>query len=106
MNATALVGANDMTAAGIEAELTARGFSVPQDYSVCGFDNIFTSTVISPPLTTIDHKLWARCRAAVDLIIEQNSSEDGREKVILMADKIEYTPQLVVRGSTGFAPAK
>jgi len=106
MNATALVGANDMTAAGIEAELTARGFSVPQDYSVCGFDNIFTSTVISPPLTTIDHKLWARCRAAVDLIIEQNSSEDGREKVILMADKIEYTPQLVVRGSTGPAPAK
>jgi LacI family transcriptional regulator len=103
---TALVGANDMTATGIEAELTARGYHIPQDFSVCGFDNIFTGTIVSPPLTTIDHKLWARCRSAVDLIVEQNSYEDEREKITMMADKIEYAPQLVVRGSTGPAPAQ
>jgi LacI family transcriptional regulator len=57
---TALVGANDMIATGIEAELIAQGRRIPQDFSVCGFDNIFTGTIVTPPLTTIDHKLSGR----------------------------------------------
>ena len=63
--ATALVGANDMIAIGVISVLREKGLRVPEDYSVCGFDNIFTSSIITPPLTSIDHRLWARCRSAV-----------------------------------------
>lgn len=54
--ATALIGVNDMTALGILSELAAQGLRVPRDFSVCGFDNIFSSSIttpVSPPLTII-----------------------------------------------------
>lgn len=99
--ATALVGANDMIAIGVISVLREKGLRVPEDYSVCGFDNIFTSSIITPPLTSIDHRLWARCRSAVDQIVKQNDQGHGADKSAVMADKIEYAPQLMIRKSTG-----
>lgn len=101
--ATALVGANDMVAIGVASVLREQGWKIPEDYSVCGFDNIFSSSIVTPPLTTIDHRLWARCRSAVDLIVEHNGREAGVDTSAVMADKIEYAPQLIVRTSTGTA---
>ena len=72
-----------------------------KNVSVCGFDNIFTSSIITPPLTSIDHRLWARCRSAVDQIVKQNDQGHGADKSAVMADKIEYAPQLMIRKSTG-----
>ena len=92
--ATALVGANDMIAFGIISQLRSSGLRVPKDYSVCGFDNVFTSSMVTPGLTSIDHRLMARCRTAIQMIIQQDNLEDS------MAEKIEYTPQLVARNST------
>lgn len=94
--ATALMGVNDMTALGILAELQSRGCSIPKDFSVCGFDNIFSAGVTTPALTTIEHHLKARCEAAVNMLIERDSPAHNP-----MVNKIEYTPQLMIRGSTG-----
>ena len=95
---TALVGVNDMTALGILSQLNAQGVKVPKDISVCGFDNVFSSSITTPGLTTIDHHLHERCKAAVDMLVD-------RDRVSRIAppyvNKIEYTPQLIVRGSTG-----
>ena len=99
--ATALIGVNDMTALGILAELSAQGVKVPRDVSVCGFDNIFSSSVTTPGLTTIDHHLRDRCRAAVDMLVSNGSASPILPPYV---NKIEYTPQLIARGSTG--PAK
>jgi LacI family transcriptional regulator len=102
--ATALIGVNDMTAIGIMNALNDAGYKIPEDYSVCGFDNIFLSAITSPGITTIDHHLSMRCRAALDIIIAGNktNTSDG-SKVFTQANKIEYTPRLIVRGSTGIA---
>lgn len=100
---TALIGVNDMTALGILNELAAQGLRVPRDISVCGFDNIFSSSITAPGLTTIDHHLRARCQAAVDMII----SHSGPARIPApFVHKIEYTPQLIARGSTGPCPAR
>lgn len=99
-NATALIGVNDMTALGILAELTARGIRVPSDVSVCGFDNIFSSAITTPSLTTIDHHLRTRCQAAVDMILSRTAPAAAPGPFV---NKIEYTPQLIVRSSTGKA---
>ena len=88
-------------AIGVISVLREKGLRVPEDYSVCGFDNIFTSSIITPPLTSIDHRLWARCRSAVDQIVKQNDQGHGADKSAVMADKIEYAPQLMIRKSTG-----
>ena len=102
--ATAMIGVNDMTALGIMAELQGRGFHVPKDFSVCGFDNIFSSRLTTPGLTTIEHHLRARCQAAVDMVIDQGQPSHKRASSgpqMPMVNKIEYTPQLIIRGSTG-----
>ncbi len=95
-DATALIGVNDMTAFGILDELHARGLRVPEDYSVCGFDNIFTARLETLGLTTIDHQMPVRCREAVNMILAQL---DGGQAPQL--HKIEYSPLLVARRTTG-----
>ena len=99
--ATAMIGVNDMTALGILAELQSRGYSVPKDFSVCGFDNIFPAGLTTPELTTIEHHLKARCMAATDMLIDRENPSR-----MPMVNKIEYTPQLMIRGSTGICCAK
>ncbi|HIQ64004.1 MAG: LacI family DNA-binding transcriptional regulator [Christensenellales bacterium] len=98
--ATALIGVNDMTALGILAQLTAQGIRVPGDISVCGFDNIFSSAITTPSLTTIDHHLRTRCQAAVDMVTSRPAPS---ALPVPFVNKIEYTPQLIVRASTGRA---
>lgn len=102
--ATAIIAVNDMTALGIMAELRSRGYRVPEDFSVCGFDNIFSSSVTTPSLTTIEHHLRARCQAATDMLIDQAAHarpKTGFVAQMPMVNKIEYTPQLMIRESTG-----
>lgn len=94
--ATAMIGVNDMTALGIMSELQSQGYQIPKDFSVCGFDNIFSSGLTTPALTTIEHHLRARCQAATDMLIERDAPKPKP-----MVNKIEYTPQLMARGSTG-----
>lgn len=96
---TALIGANDMIAMGICETLKRAGRRVPEDYSVCGFDNIFISSLLSPALTTIDHRLQLRSRFAVDLIADRVGALEPKTQGAV--NKIEYAPNLVVRGSTG-----
>jgi LacI family transcriptional regulator len=104
--ATVLIGVNDMTALGILNELTDSGYRVPEDYSVCGFDNIFSSSITTPGLTTIEHHLRARCKAAVDMVIGMGQSGVVSHIPAPLVNKIEYTPQLVIRGSTGSAAVR
>jgi LacI family transcriptional regulator len=104
--ASVLIGVNDMTALGILNELTDGGYRVPEDYSVCGFDNIFSSSITTPGLTTIEHHLRARCKAAVDMVIEMGQNGAVSHIPAPLVNKIEYTPQLVVRGSTGSVTAR
>lgn len=101
--ATALIGVNDMTAIGILNELQAQGHRVPRDFSVSGFDNIFSSSITTPGLTTIDHHLRTRCQSAVDMIISHNEKNASVQPPFV--NKIEYAPQLIVRGSTGTCPS-
>ena len=98
-DATALIGVNDMTALGILDELHARGLRAPENYSVCGFDNIFPSRLEALGLTTIDHRMSLRCREAVNMILAQRSGNP-----LPAPHKIEYAPQLVIRRTTGPVP--
>jgi LacI family transcriptional regulator len=106
---TAIVGVNDMTACGIMAALRDKGYKIPQQISVCGFDNIFVSSIAHPKLTTIDHCIPHRAKTAVDILIEKiEHLHDPTPSTPLNNSgiyKIEYTPQLMVRESTGPCPA-
>lgn len=50
---TALFSINDITAYGVIKALKEKGYSVPEDISIIGFDDLPLSAVMDPPLTTL-----------------------------------------------------
>jgi DNA-binding LacI/PurR family transcriptional regulator len=51
---TAVIAANDLVAAGVVRGALARGWSVPGDISVTGWDNAELGQFMTPSLTTVD----------------------------------------------------
>ncbi|MCI8483094.1 MAG: LacI family transcriptional regulator [Lachnospiraceae bacterium] len=99
-NSTAFIGNNDMVAFGIMAALSDRGYRIPKDYSVCGFDNISLSAMPQISLTTIDHAAMQKGKEAVNMIYRKNQQKkQGSERSYVV--RLEYEPQLIVRKSTG-----
>ena len=89
---TAIIGLNDLMAAGALTALTDDlGLRVPDDVSVVGFDDISVATDVRPRLTTVRLPLEQIGEVAVQLILEP--SQTGPRTVRLPA-------QLVVRDST------
>jgi len=54
----ALICANDEMAWTIQSVLEEKGYFVPKDYSIIGFDNLLESAYQKPPLTTINQDLF------------------------------------------------
>lgn len=76
------------------------GLSVPDDVSVVGFDDSAFMNCTDPPLTTVRQPIEALGRAAVTLLVNQI------EGAVVTPDELLFEPELVVRGSTGPAPAR
>lgn len=88
-----------MVAYGCMNAVRDRGFRIPDDYSICGFDNIFPSKFCGINLTTVEHSIIERGKKAVELIAARPENRSG----ILDVVRIEYKSSLIIRGSTGRA---
>ena len=97
---TAVVAINDMVGYGVLDGLQEMGYRVPEDYSLCGFDNVFPSAFRRIGLTTVDHFTVDHGARAFHLLREkmENSSENRTDIPIT---RVEYRSHLVIRESTG-----
>ncbi|SKC50500.1 LacI family DNA-binding transcriptional regulator [Krasilnikoviella flava] len=95
---TAIFAANDDMAVGLVHGLHDRGFSVPDDVSVVGFDDIPLARHVIPPLTTVRQNFHALGVSVVDVL--RSAIE---EQEIPTVTKIP--PELVARASSA-APRK
>lgn len=91
---TAIFCINDMTAFGAIQELTNNKIYVPKDISIMGFDNIPTSEMITPSLTTIDQSAYEMGTLAAEMLINNLENENGRNVEIMLK------PKLIQRNST------
>jgi LacI family transcriptional regulator len=97
---TAFVGNNDAISYGIMAAIQEYGYHIPQDFSVCGFDNLPLSSMPQISLTTIEHAAKQKGREAVDIIYRKNrQKKEAASHSYIM--RMEYTPKLIIRKSTG-----
>jgi len=95
---TAVMAMNDLTAIGVMRAFRQRGFRIPEDVSVIGFDHTYFSEFYQPPLTTVDMQPAYLGRLAAKSLLELASATTpkGRDYVIPL--------HLVVSESTGPVP--
>lgn len=67
---TSIVAYNDNMATGAMNELQDRGFNVPDDISVVGFDDLAISTICRPSLTTMHYPIREMAAYAVKLSLD------------------------------------
>ncbi len=66
---TAIVAINDMSALGAIRQLQRMGLRVPEDVAIVGCDNVFFSSYLNPPLTTVDLHADVRGRSVMASLV-------------------------------------
>lgn len=98
---TAFFCYNDATAIGVISALQLRGYRVPEDFSVVGFDDIPFASSITPSLTTIRQPRSQIGRLAMDQLLDSLANRSAPPDPILLHG------DLVVRNSSAqLRPAK
>jgi LacI family transcriptional regulator len=91
---TAIFAGDDHMAMGVMTAAHERGFVVPDDLSVCGFDDAPMARYVWPPLTTARQPVIEVARVATECLLNLlNGKELGARQVTLES-------KLVLRGST------
>ena len=96
---TAIFVANDLMAMGVIRGIADCGLRVPEDISVCGFDDIAMSELSIPALTTIRQPKYEMGRQSAQILIQKIRGEtEGVVRRILETS-------VVLRDTVGPAPA-
>lgn len=67
---TAIFATNDEMALGVIAAVREAGLRMPEDISVCGFDDAPSAVLTWPPLTTVRQPITEMTEAAIALLID------------------------------------
>jgi LacI family transcriptional regulator len=92
---TGVICANDLTAVGMETELTSLGYRIPGDVSIVGFDDIEFAGSSIVPLTTVARHPSALGAGAIDLLLAGCGEDDHTHRQVVLPS------ELVVRESSG-----
>jgi DNA-binding LacI/PurR family transcriptional regulator len=90
---TAVFCYNDMSALGALKYALNKGWRVPEDVSLVGFDDLFIAAYTCPPLTTVRQPRWRMGRLAMDSLLKLMSGQES-------ANTIQVPAKLIVREST------
>jgi len=90
----AVFAACDRMAIGALRALKRRGFDVPRDIEVVGFDDVEPAGLVDPPLTTIAQPAFEMGRSGASLLLRLIDGERPRSRIKILE------PTLVVRGTT------
>lgn len=92
---TAFFCATDLVAVGVMQALAERDFSVPDDYSIIGLDDIAIARHARPPLTTIRIDRAELGRAGVELLMQRISDPEANVR------RVNLGVKLIERASVG-----
>ncbi len=90
---TAFMCVNDATALGVMNGHAARGYDIPREFSVIGFDDVPQATYVKPALTTIRQPRSAIGKQAMASLLTMLKTPDQKPSAHLIM------PDLIVRGS-------
>jgi len=85
---TAFLCVNDATALGVLIALSARGYDLPRQFSVMGFDDISFASFVTPSLTTMKQPRSKIGEAAMDLLLAVVEGESTAQKQVLLRSEL------------------
>ncbi|WP_423189939.1 LacI family DNA-binding transcriptional regulator [Alkalibacterium sp. f15] len=88
-----IIASNDLFALAVMKEAQQRGYQIPRDIQVIGYDNIPFSQLVYPGLTTISQPAFQAGYQAADLLVRRIKKDTISNK------RIKLDPELVVRDS-------
>ena len=91
---SALFVANMEMAAGVIAFIREKGIAVPEEVSIVTFDDSFWARYMDPPLTVIAQPVDKMGKCTMELLLAR--LRGGKP-----AQTLVFTPELIVRRSTG-----
>ncbi len=94
---TAIVAMSDIQAIGCISYLKDHGYKIPKDISVVGFDNIQSSTIITPNLTTVGQPASEKGETAANLLFDLIDKKQVLNKHIILPYSI------IIRDSLDYA---
>ena len=94
LNFTAVICGNDLVAFGAIRAIRAAGYSIPEDVSVIGYDDIDFAANATVPLTSIAQPKYQLGYAAAELVISECENPEKHAH-----QKIQFQPHLIVRNS-------
>lgn len=68
---TAIITANDTMATGVVNTLHDHGYNIPKDFSIIGFNDLPSSKLLQPELTTIRVPLDFMADCAIDMLVQK-----------------------------------
>ena len=86
---TALYAISDLTAFGAYKAISEEGKSIPDDYSVLGFDGIEMSKYFQPSLSTMKQPCEQMVKSSIDLLMEQINGNNEKKQLIFEAELLE-----------------
>lgn len=89
-----IFAANDMMAIGCYDFIKQLKLQIPQDIGVVGFDDIFVSRYLNPPLTTVRVNIEEVGKRAAELLLKKIQNNNGVESSV-----INIPTELVIRES-------
>jgi LacI family transcriptional regulator len=92
---SAILCINDFTAIGLMAALHEIGIRVPEEISIIGCEDIYLSSFVNPPLTTVRLDRMSLGEMAFSVLKTMPQSNQERMK------ELRLDTHLVIRGSTG-----
>ena len=85
---TAFLCVNDATALGVLIALSARGYDLPRQFSVMGFDDISFASFVTPSLTTMKQPRSKIGEAAMDLLLAVVEGDGIAQKQVLLRSEL------------------
>jgi LacI family transcriptional regulator len=73
-----------MLAIGATVALRERGFRVPADCAVMGFDNVYLAPLLDRALSTVDRRIFESGRIAIEALIGFLEDPDPQRTAILL----------------------
>jgi LacI family transcriptional regulator len=92
----AIFAVNDPVATGAFVTIKEHGMKIPDDIALAGFSNTYMTSLLDPPLTTVEQPSYEIGKTAAQLLMEQINSDDDN----FVPKFVVLNTHLIVRGST------